>query len=191
MSDETKKTTQQDEIKNEERIEKEIAAPAESKSKEKTSVTQEISKEKLSKEDKEVALEKSEGESAVSATRRKKKGKKQIYKGQAHIQCTYNNTIVTITDLSGGVVGWSSAGILGFKGAKKSTPYAATQIVADVTEKIRKNQIKELEVYVKGVGSGREAAIRALSNNGFDIVMIKDMTPIPHNGCRPKRPRRV
>lgn len=120
-----------------------------------------------------------------------KKSKKQIYKGQAHIQCTYNNTIVTLTDLNGGVLGWSSAGLLGFKGAKKSTPYAATQVVADVTEKVKKVQLKELQVFVKGVGGGRESSIRALANNGFELVSIKDITPIPHNGCRPRRPRRV
>lgn len=123
--------------------------------------------------------------------KRTKKTNRQVFKGQARIRCTYNNTMITITDLSGGVLAWSSSGLLGFKGAKKSTPYAATQVVADVTEKIRKNQVKELEVFVKGVGSGREAAIRALSNNGFTLTMIKDVTPIPHNGCRPKRPRRV
>lgn len=127
----------------------------------------------------------------VSTARRQKKSKRVILKGQAHIRCTYNNTLVTITDSNGAVLAWSSAGSLGFKGAKKSTPYAATQIVADVTEKVRKNQVKELEVYVQGVGSGREASIRALANNGFEIIMIKDVTPIAHNGCRPRRPRRV
>jgi len=134
-----------------------------------------------------VVTEKSE---AISS-RRIKKSKRQVYRGQAHIQCTYNNTIITVTDMHGGVLGWSSAGSLNFKGAKKSTPYAAAQIVADVIEKVKKNQVKEVEVYVKGVGSGREAAIRAFANNGFDIISIKDMTPIPHNGCRPRRPRRV
>lgn len=135
--------------------------------------------------------ESSAAKETPASTKRGKKAKRQVLKGQAHIQCTYNNTMVAISDLNGGTLGWSSSGLLGFKGAKKSTPYAATQVVADVTEKIRKNQVKELEVYVKGVGSGREAAIRALSNNGFTLTLIKDITPIPHNGCRPKRPRRV
>ncbi len=120
-----------------------------------------------------------------------KKLKRQILKGRASIQCTYNNTIVTIADLNGGVLGWSSSGHLTFKGAKKSTPYAATQVVADVTEKVKKYGVQDLEVFVKGVGSGREASIRALANNGFNLVTIKDITPIPHNGCRPRRPRRI
>jgi len=123
--------------------------------------------------------------------KKKKKIRKQVQKGQAHIQCTYNNTIITITDLNGGSLGWSSAGFLGFKGAKKATPYAATQIAADVSEKVKKYGIQELEVYIRGVGSGREASIRSLSNNGFNLTLIKDITPIPHNGCRPKKPRRV
>ncbi len=125
------------------------------------------------------------------AVKKAKKNKRQILKGRASIQCTYNNTIVTIADLNGAVLGWSSSGHLAFKGAKKSTPYAATQVVADVTEKVKKYGVQELEVFVTGVGSGREAAIRALANNGFNLVTIKDITPIPHNGCRPRRPRRI
>lgn len=127
----------------------------------------------------------------VQAKKRKKSSKRQILKGRVNIQCTYNNTIITISDLSGAVLGWSSSGHLSFKGAKKSTPYAATQVVADVTEKVKKYGVQELEVFVRGVGSGREASIRALSNNGFNLVAIKDITPIPHNGCRPRRPRRI
>lgn len=119
------------------------------------------------------------------------KGKRQVYKGQAHIQSTYNNTIVTITDLNGAVLGWSSAGLLGFKGAKKSTPYAASQVVADVVEKIQKHTIKELQVFVKGVGGGRDSAVRALAVRGFDISLIKDITPVAHNGCIKRKPRRV
>lgn len=120
-----------------------------------------------------------------------KKIKKQILKGRATIKCTYNNTMVSIADLNGNILGWASSGLLGFKGAKKATPYAATQVVGNVSEKIRKYGLKELEIYIKGVGSGREASIRALANNGFDLISIKDETPIPHNGCRPKKPRRV
>ncbi len=93
--------------------------------------------------------------------------------------------------MNGGVLAWSSSGHLGFKGAKKSTPYAATQIIAELSEKVKKFGVQELEVYVKGVGSGREACIRALANNGFNLISIKDITPIPHNGCRPRRPRRM
>jgi small subunit ribosomal protein S11 len=120
-----------------------------------------------------------------------KKVKKQISKARATVKCSYNNTLVSISDLAGGVLGWASSGMLGFKGAKKATPYASTQVVANVSEKVKKYGIKELEVYVKGVGSGREASIRALANNGFDLTLIKDVTPIPHNGCRAKKPRRV
>ncbi|HEX7586436.1 MAG TPA: 30S ribosomal protein S11 [Patescibacteria group bacterium] len=123
--------------------------------------------------------------------KKSKKIKKQILKGRANVKCTYNNTIVNVSDLSGSVLGWASSGLLGFKGAKKATPYAATQVVANVSEKVKKYGVKELEVYVKGVGSGREASIRALANNGFELTLIKDETPIPHNGCRPKKPRRV
>jgi small subunit ribosomal protein S11 len=138
-----------------------------------------------------VALPESEKEVVTSSKNKKANKKRLVFKGQAHIQCTYNNTMISVTDLGGSVLGWASSGLLGFKGAKKSTPYAATQVVSDVVEKIRKFQMKELEVFVKGVGSGREAAIRAFSNNGFTLLSIKDLTPIPHNGCRPKRPRRV
>lgn len=127
----------------------------------------------------------------AAAVKKAKKSKRQVLKGRVNIQCTYNNTIITISDLSGAVLGWSSSGHLSFKGAKKSTPYAATQVVADVSEKVKKYGLQELEVFVKGVGSGREASIRALANNGFNLTGIKDLTPIPHNGCRPRRPRRI
>lgn len=123
--------------------------------------------------------------------KRKKSSKRQVSRGRVNIQCTYNNTIITISDLSGAVLAWSSSGHMGFKGAKKSTPYAATQVVADLTEKVKKYGVQELEVYVKGVGSGREASIRALANNGFALTGIKDTTPVPHGGCRPRRPRRI
>lgn len=129
--------------------------------------------------------------SAAPATKRKKSGARQVRKGQAHVQSTYNNTIVTITDLNGAVLGWSSSGALGFKGAKKSTPYAASQIINAVWEKVQKHNIKELQIYVSGVGSGRDAAMRALAAKGIDISLIKDVTPIAHNGCRKRKPRRV
>jgi small subunit ribosomal protein S11 len=129
---------------------------------------------------------------AVEEAKKKvKKIKKQILKGRAVVKCTYNNTIVSIADINGNILGWASSGLLGFKGAKKATPYAATQVVGNVSEKVRKYGLRELEVFVKGVGSGREASIRALANNGFELLMIKDETPIPHNGCRPKKPRRA
>ena len=133
-------------------------------------------------------LEKSPVETPIKKI---KKIKRQIIKGRASIKCTYNNTLVSISDLNGNILAWSSSGLLGFRGAKKATPYAATQVVNTLSEKVKKFGLKELEVYVKGVGSGRESSVRALSNNGFDLILIKDETPIPHNGCRPKKPRRV
>jgi small subunit ribosomal protein S11 len=139
----------------------------------------------------DVDNKKSEEISEIEAKRKKKKIKRQVSKGQAHIKCTYNNTIVMISDINGGMLAWSSSGLLGFKGAKKATPYAATQVVQDLAEKIKKYGVQELEVFVQGVGSGRESAIRSLANRGFELVSIKDVTPIPHNGCRPKKPRRV
>lgn len=129
--------------------------------------------------------------SEAELKKKKKKLKRQISKGQAHIKCTYNNTMVMISDMNGAMLGWSSSGLLGFKGAKKATPYAATQVVQDVAEKVKKYGVQELEVSVKGVGSGRESSIRSLANRGFELTAIKDVTPIPHNGCRPKKPRRV
>lgn len=137
------------------------------------------------------ATETSKTDDVLVPAKKKKKIKNQILKGRASIQCTYNNTIVSLCDNNGAVLAWSSSGHLGFKGAKKSTPYASTQVVAEVSEKVKKYGLQELEVFVKGVGSGREAAIRALANNGFTILTIKDITPVPHNGCRPRKPRRV
>jgi small subunit ribosomal protein S11 len=132
-----------------------------------------------------------QAEEVSDAKKKVKKAKKQILKGRATVKCTYNNTIVSIADINGAILGWASSGMMGFKGAKKATPYAATQVVASVSEKVKKYGLQELEVFVKGVGSGREASIRALSNNGFELLLIKDITPIPHNGCRSKKPRRV
>jgi len=123
--------------------------------------------------------------------KRKKKVKRNVKRGQAHISATYNNTIVTITDQNGNVLGWSSSGHKGFRGAKKATPYAAGVIVRDVVEKISDTGMQEIDVFVKGVGSGREAAVRALHANGLQVLSIKDVTPIPHNGCRPRKVRRV
>jgi small subunit ribosomal protein S11 len=117
--------------------------------------------------------------------------RRNITKGQVHIKSTYNNTVITLTDLSGGVIAWSSAGLLGFKGAKKATPYAATNIINSLLEKTKKVGLKEVEVFVKGIGSGRDSAIRAIAANGLSILSISDVTPIPHNGCRPPKPRRV
>ena len=120
-----------------------------------------------------------------------KKAKRQVEKGHAYIQATYNNTIVTFTDPSGNVLAWSSAGVVGFRGPKKATPYAASVIVRDATEKVKPFGLREVNVFLKGIGSGREAAVRALNAHGFNIFSIKDTTPLPHNGPRPPRPRRV
>ena len=124
-------------------------------------------------------------------TVRKKKEKKNIPNGIAHIQATFNNTIITITDVIGNVIAWSSAGAVGFKGSRKSTPYAAGQAAEDVARKAQDHGVKNLDVYVKGPGSGREAAIRSLQAVGLNITVIRDRTPIPHNGCRQPKRRRV
>ena len=122
---------------------------------------------------------------------RKRREKKNIERGAAHIQSTFNNTIVTITDMQGNAVSWASAGEMGFRGSKKSTPFAA-QTAAEVAAKAAmEHGMKTVEVFVKGPGSGREAAIRALQTAGLDVTLFKDGTPIPHNGCRPPKRRRV
>jgi small subunit ribosomal protein S11 len=124
-------------------------------------------------------------------TSRKKKEKKNIPSGVAHVQSTFNNTIITITDLEGQVICWSSAGTMGFKGSRKGTPFAAQIAGEDSARKAKEHGVKRVEVYVKGPGSGREAAIRSLQAAGLQISLIKDVTPIPHNGCRPPKRRRV
>jgi small subunit ribosomal protein S11 len=123
--------------------------------------------------------------------RTKKKVKKNISNGVVHIQSTFNNTIVTITDSVGNVVAWSSAGVQGFKGSRKSTPFAAQLAAQDAAKKAMDHGMRSVEVYVKGPGPGRESALRALQATGFNVMMIKDVTPIPHNGCRPPKRRRV
>ena len=126
-----------------------------------------------------------------ATTRVKRKERKNIDKGVAHIQSTFNNTIVTITDVNGNAISWASYGGMGFRGSRKSTPFAA-QIAADTAAKAAMDHgLSEIECYVKGPGAGREAAIRALQAAGLEVSMIKDVTPIPHNGCRPPKRRRV
>lgn len=127
----------------------------------------------------------------ATKTSRKKKAIRQVSQGCAYIQATFNNTIVTLTDLNGNTIAWSSAGHCGFKGPKKSTPYAASMIIKDIAEQSKESGLKEVTVYVKGIGSGRDSAVRALNANGFTVLSIKDTTPLPHNGCRPPKPRRV
>ena len=121
----------------------------------------------------------------------KKKVKKNVQSGIAHIQSTFNNTIVTITDVSGNVVAWSSAGVRGFKGSRKSTPFAAQLAAEDAAKKAMDHGMRSISVFVNGPGSGRESALRALQAAGFKISLIRDVTPIPHNGCRPPKRRRV
>ena len=124
-------------------------------------------------------------------TRIKKKEKKNISSGVVHIQSTFNNTIITITDPAGNVLSWSSSGVQGFKGSRKSTPFAAQLAAEDAVKKALEYGMKTVEVFVKGPGAGRESALRSLQAAGFNIVSIKDVTPIPHNGCRPPKRRRV
>lgn len=138
-----------------------------------------------------IALPDSKAQVKKIRTKSKKSVVRQVASGRTYIKSTYNNTIVTFTDQNGNVLSWSSAGQCGFKGPKKSTPYAASVIVKDAFEKAKKYGLKEVAVFVKGIGGGREAAIRALNANGINVNNIKDVTPIPHNGCRAKKPRRV
>lgn len=126
-----------------------------------------------------------------TTTTRKKRGKKNVPMGVAHIQATFNNTIVTITDLNGEVVSWSSAGAKGFKGSRKSTPYAAQIAGEEAGKKAMDAGMRTISVLVKGPGGGRESAVRALANVGLRVNLLKDITPVPHNGCRPPKRRRV
>ena len=121
----------------------------------------------------------------------KAKGSKNVYSGFAHVLSTFNNTIVTITDLNGNVIGWSSAGKVGFKGSRKSTAYAAQLVAQDASRQAMGHGLKEVEVLVRGPGAGRESAVRALQAIGLDLTVIRDVTPVPHNGCRPPKQRRV
>jgi len=131
-----------------------------------------------------------EGE-APAAKKSKRKGKKNILNGVVHIQSTFNNTIITITDVSGNVISWSSAGARGFKGSRKSTPFAAQVAAGDAAAKAMEHGLKNVSVLVKGPGAGRESALRALAAAGLKINLIRDVTPIPHNGCRQPKRRRV
>ena len=124
-------------------------------------------------------------------TKSRKRERKSIPAGRAYIQSTFNNTIVTLTDLQGNVIAWGSSGTAGFKGSRKGTPYAAQLAGRDAVQKAMEHGLRQVEVYVKGPGSGREAAIRALQSSGLYITSIRDVTPIPHNGCRPPKRRRV
>lgn len=122
---------------------------------------------------------------------KKKRVSKNIDKGQVHIHASFNNTLVTFTDMEGNAISWASAGMLGFRGSKRSTPYAAQQCVEAAAKQAKEYGIKSVEIYVKGPGNGREAAIRAIGTAEFDVTLIKDVSPIAHNGCRPPKPRRI
>ncbi len=122
---------------------------------------------------------------------KRRRDRKHIEKGAAHIRSSFNNTMVTITDLNGNAISWSSSGALGFRGSRKSTPYAAQMVAETAAKAAMEHGLKTVEVYVKGPGQGRESAIRALQSAGLEVNMIKDVTPIPHNGCRPPKRRRV
>lgn len=125
------------------------------------------------------------------ATRVRRRERKNVERGQAYIHSTFNNTMVTLTDTQGNVLSWSSAGQLGFRGSRKSTPFAAQQAAEEAARKAMEHGLQTVEVYVKGPGAGREAAIRSLQATGLEVSLIKDETPIPHNGCRPPKRRRV
>ena len=129
--------------------------------------------------------------SGKKAPVRRRRERKNIERGQAHIQSTFNNTIVTITDVNGNAVSWASSGELGFRGSRKSTPFAAQTAAETAAKTAMEHGMKTVEVFVKGPGAGREAAVRALQGAGLEVSMIKDVTPIPHNGCRPPKRRRV
>ncbi|MBU0661418.1 30S ribosomal protein S11 [Patescibacteria group bacterium] len=128
---------------------------------------------------------------ATKTTKRKKKAVKHVGTGRAYIQATFNNTLVTLTDQNGDVISWASSGMLGFRGPKKATPYAASQVVKKAVDAAKELGLKEVNIFVKGIGGGRESAIRALNANGLQVLTVKDVTPIPHNGCRPRKRRRV
>jgi len=154
-----------------------------------------MGKKRIIKKSEEELLKEAEGSDKKAAQTAPRKGKKRkigpLNHGKVFIQSTYNNTMITLTDLSGNIVAWSSAGSVGFKGPKKATPFAASKVVETIIEKTRGLDLREVSIFVRGVGSGRDAAIRALVNHGLEISSIRDVTPIPHNGCRAKKPRRV
>jgi len=150
-----------------------------------------MGKKKVAKQGQEELLQESAAmESAVSQTA-SKKTKKRLVDGRVYVSASYNNTTITVTDEKGNVVAWSTAGSLGFKGPKKATPFAASKIVDALTEKLKKAGLENITVYLNGIGGGRDSAVRSFANQGFNITAIHDVTPIPHNGPRPKKVRRV
>lgn len=187
MSEEAKKDVKQDELKKPEEIKDK---PEE---KESEGFSFDSSDEELPEEIKQKLEKNKQARAKKKLIKKKKKKTARIVKvGRAYIQATYNNTMITLADTNGDVISWASAGLAGFKGAKKATPYAAQIITKIAAQKAKEEYgLQEVSVFVSGVGTGREAAIRALNANGLDVTSIKDVTPVPHNGCRPKKPRRV
>ena len=145
----------------------------------------------IQKTEKELLEEREKIEAAVTKEAKIEVPSKKIKEGKIYISSSYNNTIITLTDLRGNVLAWASAGAIGFKGTKKATPFAASKVAEAISQTIQKLGIEKIAVLVKGIGSGRESAIRSLAARGLDIVSITDITPIPHNGCRPPKVRRV
>ena len=180
------KTTTEEEITPELVEVDEDVMPAEPKSETNGEILEELPEEIKKKLEKQKA-----NRTALKGKKKKKTGEKKVTSGKAFINSTYNNTIVTLTDNLGNVLSWSNAGLAGFKGPKKSTPYAAQIITRIAVEKDKEYGLAEVKVFVKGVGTGRESAVRALNANGLNITYIKDITPLPHNGCRSRKPRRV
>lgn len=151
-----------------------------------------MGKKRVARQDSEQTLkEREELESKVSKMKEAGPSGRHVIRGVAHVQATYNNTMIAISDDKGNILSWSSAGALGFKGAKKATPFAAARVAETVVEKVKRAGLEDVAVLVKGIGSGRDSAIRALANHGLNITMIKDITPVPHNGPRPRKVRRV
>ncbi len=154
-----------------------------------------MGKKRIIQKSPEELLKETESQEKQTEKAARKKGqaskRRSLDRGRVYIQSSYNNTLVTLTDVQGNIVAWSSAGSVGFKGPKKATPFAASKVVETLMEKIKDLNIREVTVFVKGVGSGRDSAVRTLVNQGLEISMIKDVTPMPHNGCRARSPRRV
>ncbi len=143
------------------------------------------------KTEEELLKERAQREKTIEKKEKDSVRKKKVNSGRVYISATYNNTIITLTDKNGGVISWVTAGSLGFKGTKKATPYAASRVATVIGNKAEKIGIQEIDIYVKGVGSGRNSALKSLAGRTMKIKSIKDITPIPHNGCRPPKPRRV
>ena len=151
-----------------------------------------MGKKKVAKQTQEEALKQTAAvEASLAKTASKVSAAKRLDRGNVYVGASYNNTIITVTDERGNAVAWASAGSLGFSGPKKATPFAASKVVSAIAEKLKKTGLVNVDVFVTGVGSGRDSAIRSFGNQGFNILSIKDVTPIPHNGVRPKKKRRI